>query len=274
MEQLCQDPAFATVSLVSGPHDLMVDCYASSHDELIRTLTRSFASLPGLVHRDVMFSTTLHRGASEWRSGTLEPAQVRQLSTPAQPVRVGHVPDGLDTRLVAGLAADGRMSWARLGEECGVSAQTAKRRISRILDAGFLTLRCDAALEIGAGQREVSLLLSVPAVSVEAIGAYLGNLPGCRLSAEVLGAANLLVTLWVHDFFEVHDLEVELGRRSPESTVVSRQATVRHYKRAGRLLDATGRSRGTVPLWEAVSGARDSLTARGRRRLSARGGAQ
>ncbi|MDN5754411.1 MAG: Lrp/AsnC family transcriptional regulator [Arthrobacter sp.] len=256
IERLCLDPAFATVSLVSGPHDLLVDCYASSHDELMRTLTRSFAELPGLVHRDVMFSTTLHRGASEWRSGTLEPAQVRQLGAPARPVRVGHVPDALDTRLVRGLSSDGRMSWARLGQECGVSAQTAQRRISQILDSGFLSLRCDAALEIEAGQREVSLLLSVPATSVEEIGAYLGNLPGCRLSAEVLGAANLLATLWVHEFSEVRGLEVELARRAPGCTVVSRQATVRHYKRAGRLLDAGGRSCGTVPvpLWEAGSG--------------------
>lgn len=81
----------------------------------------------------------------------------------------------------------------------------------------------------------------------------MGQLPGCRLSAEVLGAANLLVTLWVHDFSEVRELEVELARRSPECTVVSRQATVRHYKRAGRLLDSRGRSCGTVPvpLWDA-----------------------
>lgn len=254
VERLCQDPAFATVSLVSGPHDLLVDCYASSYDELLRTLTASFAELPGLVHREVVFSTAIHRGAAEWRSGTLEPGQVRQLTeVPAPTSGDGHAPDGLDARLVAALAADGRASWARLGAECGVSAQTAKRRIERILAAGYLTLRCDAALEIGAGQREVSLLLSAPATSVEAVGSYLATLPTCRLSAELLGAANLLATLWVHDFSEVRELELDLARIAPECRVVSRQATVRHFKRAGRLLDARGRSRGRVPvpLWQA-----------------------
>ncbi|MFE7422126.1 Lrp/AsnC family transcriptional regulator [Rhodococcus sp. NPDC057529] len=254
VERLCLNPAFATVMLVSGPHDLVVDCYASSYDKLLHTMTESFANLPGLVHREVVFATAIHRGVDAWRSGTLEPGQVRQLTAPVGARAVGgHAPDAVDTRLVAALADDGRASWAHLGAECGVSAQTAKRRIERILTAGYLSLRCDAAMEIGAGQREVTLLLTAPAASVDAIGAYVAGLPGCRLNAGLLGPANLLVTLWVHDFSEVHDLELELGRRAPECTVVSREATVRHYKRAGRLLDARGRSRGRVPmpLWQA-----------------------
>lgn len=79
-------------------------------------------------------------------------------------------------------------------------------------------------------------------------GSLAAGLPSCRLSAQVLGAQNLVVTLWVRDYLEVQGHERELAARAPGSTVISRQAVVRTYKRLGHLLDESGRSRSVVPL--------------------------
>lgn len=255
VKQLCADPAFATVSLISGSHDLMVDCYAASYDALLRRLTESFAPLVGLTHREVIFSTEIYRSAAEWRSKSLEPSQVRRLAARPGAAGTRYSPDAVDIRLVEMLAVDGRASWVQLADACGVAPQTARRRIERVLASGQLSLRCDAAMELAAGQKEVTLLISIPATDVKAIGSYLASLPGCRLSAEILGTANMLVTMWVHDFVEVRELEVELGRRAPLLAVTSRHVTVRHYKRAGRLLDAQGKCSGRVPvpLWGELS---------------------
>ncbi len=57
------------------------------------------------------------------------------------------------------------------------------RRVERFLAAGYLSLRCDAAMEVAAGQREVNLLISVTAAEVDAVGRYVASLPNCRLSA-------------------------------------------------------------------------------------------
>ncbi|WP_148667527.1 Lrp/AsnC family transcriptional regulator, partial [Arthrobacter sp. Hiyo1] len=70
VHKLCAEPAFGTVSLVSGSHDLFIDCFASSHEELMEIVTGSFAGLPGVTHREVVFVTKLYRQASDWRSGT------------------------------------------------------------------------------------------------------------------------------------------------------------------------------------------------------------
>jgi DNA-binding Lrp family transcriptional regulator len=246
--RLCAEPAFATVSVVSGPHDLFVDCFASSNEALMGIVAEAFAELPGVIRREVVFVTKLYRQASDWPSGTLETAQGRLLATASRPSPAGYTPDRLDAALLQEPGRDGRASWAELGEACSVSPQTARRRVERFLAAGYMVLRCDAAAAVQQGQREVSLILNVPASRVDAVGRYFAGLPGCRVSAQVLGVQNLLVTLWVRDYLEVQAHERELAALAPGSVVVSRQAVVRTYKRLGHLLDVAGRSTGVVPL--------------------------
>jgi len=248
IERLCAEPAFGTVSLVSGPHDLFVDCFASSHEELMSIITGSFADLPGVTRREVVFVTQLYRQASDWRSGTLEPARARLMAKGSTPPPPAYSPDKLDAALLEALARDGRAGWAELGSACGVSAQTARRRVERFLASGYITMRCDTAAAVQQNLREVSLALNVPATQVDDVGRYFAALPSCRLSAQVLGAQNLVVTFWVRDYLEVQAHERELAARAPGSTVISRQAVVRTYKRLGHVLDENGRSTGVVPL--------------------------
>jgi len=248
IERLCAEPAFGTVSLVSGPHDLFVDCFASSHEELMSIITGSFADLPGVTRREVVFVTQLYRQASDWRSGTLEPARARLMAKGSTPPPPAYSPDQLDAALLEALARDGRAGWAELGSACGVSAQTARRRVERFLASGYITMRCDTAAAVQQNLREVSLALNVPATQVDDVGRYFAALPSCRLSAQVLGAQNLVVTFWVRDYLEVQAHERELAARAPGSTVISRQAVVRTYKRLGHVLDESGRSTGVVPL--------------------------
>jgi DNA-binding Lrp family transcriptional regulator len=248
VRQLCAEPAYGTVSLVSGSHDLFVDCFASSHEELMDIVTGSFPSLPGITHREVVFVTKLYRQASEWRSGTLEPSRARLMSTEPLPAPAAYSPDTLDATLLEELASDGRASWADLGAACGVSPQTARRRVERVLASGYMTLRCDTSGAANRGLREVTLMLNVPARDVDDVGRYFAAQPNCRLSAQVLGAQNLVVTLWVRDYLEAQAFERELAERAPGSSVVSRQAVVRTYKRLGHILDESGRSRSVVPL--------------------------
>ncbi|BCW51856.1 Lrp/AsnC family transcriptional regulator [Arthrobacter sp. StoSoilB13] len=255
IEQLCSEPAFGTVSLVTGAHDLFIDCFASSHEELMDIVTGAFPRLPGVTHREVVFVTKLYRQASEWRSGTLEPARARLVSAEPLPEQSAYAPDRLDAALLEELAKDGRASWAELGAACRVSPQTARRRVERFLATGYMTLRCDASSSAQQGLREVTLVLNVPAEFVDGVGSFFAALPNCRLSAQVLGAQNLLVTLWVRDYLEVQAYERELAQRAPGSAVISRQAVVRTFKRLGHVLDEAGRSRSVVPLplWRETS---------------------
>jgi DNA-binding Lrp family transcriptional regulator len=248
IQRLCAEPAFGTVSMVTGSHDVFMDCFASSHEELMDIVTGAFPALPGVTHREVVFVTKLYRQASEWRSGTLEPARARLVSSEAKPAPAGYSPDSLDAALLEELANDGRATWAELGAACSVSPQTARRRVERFLASGYITLRCDASTAANRGLREVTLMLNVPAQFVDEVGRYFAAQTNCRLSAQVLGAQNLVVTLWVRDYLEAQAFERELADRAPGSTVISRQAVVRTYKRLGHILDESGSSVSVVPL--------------------------
>ncbi|MBT2585224.1 Lrp/AsnC family transcriptional regulator [Arthrobacter sp. ISL-95] len=256
IRRLCAEPAFGTVSMVTGSHDVFMDCFASSHEELMDIITGSFPKLPGVTHREVVFVTKLYRQASEWRSGTLEPGRARQVSTQTKEAPAGYSPDRLDATLLEELAKDGRASWAELGAACNVSPQTARRRVERFLASGYITLRCDASTAANRGLREVTLMLNIPAQYVDDVGRYFAAQSNCRLSAQVLGTQNLVVTLWVRDYLEAQAFERELAQRAPGSSVISRQAVVRTYKRLGHLLDESGRSLSVVPLplWREGSG--------------------
>ncbi|MDR6986891.1 DNA-binding Lrp family transcriptional regulator [Paenarthrobacter nitroguajacolicus] len=248
IQRLCREPAFGTVSMVTGSHDVFIDCFASSHEELMDIVTGSFPTLPGITHREVVFVTKLYRQASEWRSGTLEPARARLVSTEPRPTPAGYSPDHLDAKLLEELANDGRASWAELGAACRVSPQTARRRVERFLASAYITLRCDASTAANRGLREVTLMLNVPAQYIDDVGLYFAAQANCRLSAQVLGTQNLVATFWVRDYLEAQAFERELAERAPGSTVISRQAVVRTYKRLGHLLDESGRSLSVVPL--------------------------
>ena len=150
----------------------LVDCFASSHDELMDIVTGSFPGLPGVTHREVVFVTRLYRQASEWRSGTLEPARARLVSAEPLPEQPAYSPDRLDAALLEELAKDGRASWAELGAACGVSPQTARRRVERFLATGYMALRCDTSTAAQQGLREVTLVLNVPAQCVDDVGHY------------------------------------------------------------------------------------------------------
>ncbi|MFF1829015.1 hypothetical protein [Paenarthrobacter sp. NPDC058040] len=120
--------------------------------------------------------------------------------------------------------------------------------MERFLGTGYISLRCDTSTAAQQGLREVTLVLNVPAQYVDDVGRYFAALGNCRLCAQVLGAQNLLVTLWVRDYLEIQAYERELAQRAPGSSVLSRQAVVRTYKRLGHVLDESGRSVRVVPL--------------------------
>ncbi|MFJ4172069.1 AsnC family transcriptional regulator [Paenarthrobacter sp. NPDC089714] len=248
IEHLCSVPEFATVSMVSGAYDVQLDCFAHSNEQLMATINTAFENLKGISSRNVIFLTVLYRHGSQWSSGSLAPDQaqlIRQRGMEASGPGLG---SSLQDRLLSELARNGRASWSDLAAACAVSAQTARRRVERYLATGYFSLRCDTSPALQAGRREISLGLNVPAPHVEVAGHYFSSLSSCRVSAQVLGSENLTVTLRVRDYAEVQYHEKELHALAPGSTVVSRQAVIRTYKRMGHLLDANGHRQGFVPL--------------------------
>lgn len=243
--QLGASPTFATMSRVTGEFDLMVDCFGETVPSLLDEIGTVLAGVSGLLRTEVVVATRAHRHGTQWRSGTIAREQARTLQ-PDRPASAGR--RRAETQLVEALTRDGRLSWEQLGEVLGRSAQTARRHTDALLGRGILTLRCDRARRFYGSHREASLMVSVPAPRLEDAARFFAEQPSCRLSAEVLGRFNLVATVWVRDFAELHRIEANLMARVPEAHVHERTVSTRTDKRLGHVLDASGRTTGVVPM--------------------------
>lgn len=270
IQSLSDEPAAATVSLVTGSSDFLVDCFAPDQQTLEELAISTFASLPGVAHRECSFILQARRNANDYRSGALDPQQTRAVSSPAGPsatiatgatgasavFAVNHT----DRVLLSHLCLDGRMSWADLAAAADVSPHTAQRRVERLITSGNIGLRCEHYAKARGALREVNLQLDVPAPQLDQATDYFVRLKECRLSAQVLSNHNLAVSLWVRSLHEVHQHERELMALAPGSRVLGREVSVRSIKRLGHVLDAEGRSVRVVPplCWTAASATENS----------------
>lgn len=243
---LAQHPVFATMSRVTGDFDLMIDCFGASLTALLDDIGPALAAVPGILRKEILVTTRVHRHGTQWRSGTIARDQARTLRSEARATAAGR--RRIEVQLVEALTRDGRLTWEQLGTVLGRSAQTARRHTNALLGRGILTLRCDRARRFDASRREASFALSVPAPRLEEAARFFAELPSCRLSAEVLGPFNLVATLWVRELAELQRIESELATRIPEAVVQQRTLSVRTDKRLGHVLDAAGRTTGVVPM--------------------------
>ncbi|MFJ3958503.1 Lrp/AsnC family transcriptional regulator [Arthrobacter sp. NPDC090010] len=249
--------ACGTISRVAGAHDVLVDCFAPSEEELAEQLVGVLGGTPGVNERCILMVVRLYRQAVDWREDALSPGQSGTLAARDEAPAAASTPDVLDARLVRALAVDGRAGWAELADACGTSPQTAQRRVERLVRGGRLTFRCDTAdPEVHRGQKEVTLVLEVPPEHLDQLGRHCAGLAECRVSAQVLGVGNLLVTFRVRDYLWVSAAEQQMVRLAPGTRVMSRHTVLRTEKRLGRLLDSRGRSEGVVPLpfWSSSEG--------------------
>ena len=247
-ERLCAEPAAATVSMVTGPFDFLVDCFAADAEELNELAIGTFAAMPEVARSEASLAVGIYRTGSDYRSGVLDPAALRMIGDAGAGGTSGSWrPDPVDAMLLHGLSLDGRVSWAELGESCAVSPQTARRRVQRMLAANHVALRCEYALTARGPLYEVNLQLDVPAKALVQAASYFGRLKECRLSSQVISAHNLNVTLWIRDLHEVNRHELELAELLPGTRVLGRDVSVRTVKRLGHVLDHSGRSTAFIP---------------------------
>jgi DNA-binding Lrp family transcriptional regulator len=253
-ELLCAEPSFGSVLLTSGGSQFLIDFFAPSSQDAMSILTEVFGRLPGVLRRRINPITKIFRLSSHWRSGALDQPARRALEAQSQKTSRHHTPDGVDARLLEALSVDGRAGWQQIADAVDISPQTAKRRVTRLIDSGFMTLRCDTSERERAGLQEVIVDWSVPIDVIDEVGAQMAQNPMCRVSCQVLASANLTTTLWVHDFAQVQEHEAQVLAIAPRASVIERQTVLRSCKRMGQILDVDGTRRSTVPVsWWATS---------------------
>lgn len=147
--------------------------------------------------------------------------------------------DELDRRIVAQLLADGRASYAQIGERIGLSAPAVKRRVDRLRHDGVITGYAAVVDPAALGWTTEAFIeiFCTGATSPEEIYASVRPHPEVVAAYTVTGEASALVHLRTRD---IQHLEEALERLRREKNIVRTNTSIVLSRLIGRPTDAPG----------------------------------
>ncbi|ALJ19313.1 Lrp/AsnC family transcriptional regulator [Microbacterium sp. No. 7] len=247
--ELSRVGAVGTIEEVSGRWDLLVSVTATSVSRLARTV-RVVRGLDGVTDSNVVVFSGLTHHAVRWRLDALSPAQAARVAELApQP---SYAPlsriDAFDGELAHLLSLDARTPAATLARELSVSINKVRRRLARLMDSGWLSMRCDVSMGLSGHEFVVYLYFRVPPAQLPACATALGTLPEVRLVGQLAGPHNLMCTVLLRKPQDLQPFELRLAEICPEAQIFDRTVVMRAVKRIGRVLDDAGRVQQVVAL--------------------------
>lgn len=247
-------PHVASVHITTGRYNVYGLVVAADESMLARLVVDA---LPGVDGVAAVQTATMFRlfSGTYWRLGAISVDQASDVSVPAAgPVR--HVFDDFDRQMYLALQQDGRLSYRELGAWLGCSELAARRRLQLLTRSGLVAFRTDFARAEAGWPVNVVLMLGLPADTAAAeVGRALVTWPETRVCAAILGgAAQLFLTVQVHELGAVDGVIARLRQTFPGVVVLNTRALLRPVKSFGRLLDDDGRARDAVPVnpWAAL----------------------
>lgn len=172
VQALCAREEVPFVSHTAGGHTLSAEVRVADRLTLADVVSE-LAALPGVVATELDEYLDIVRDAS--------------LDLP-RPIVLNPL-DDIDRALVTELQADGRRSFAAMGEQVGLTTASTRSRVLRLIETGALSI--GVRRRPGPGTIQVGYRLSAPTIDVDT----LKQLPGVSYLATTLGSANFVGTL-------------------------------------------------------------------------------
>lgn len=247
---LSEDSRCLTVSTVSGGADLRVLLDVADLRRLDAVMAEPIWRDPAIQSVEHNIALAVQRTAHRWTSGAISPTQQHSMrphthTGPAQSATLS----GRDRELATLLQEDVRMTVTELGERLGVSTAAASRQLRRLLASQAVELRVEAAPQVTGWPWSVGLYAEVPPAQLAGAGRFAAAMPGSRGALSVAHPRwNLMAIYWMRSPGDLFGLQASLEREIPGLRTVSRQFTLRPYKRMGMVLDADGRASRWVPV--------------------------
>lgn len=245
---LLGNPRVASITIAGSGRSLFLTLMADSPHALADLVLTGIETLPGVLRTELYPITQVYGEGSSWRLDALERAEIRSLGRRTERAQR---PPALSERhraLFRALSLDARAPVAALAEQVGESPSTTSRRVSAMLAAGLVSMRCDVTQEAAGWPILVNYLMRVPAADLDATGRALAALPENRGSFAIAARPNLFVSQWLRHLSDISYGEARMTEALPSLEVLDRMVALRVVKRMGRILDADGRSIGVIPL--------------------------
>ncbi|MBY8861293.1 Lrp/AsnC family transcriptional regulator [Nocardia sp. CA2R105] len=249
-DRLADDPQCASIDIASGGRDLLLT--VSAHD-LPRLTDYLLHRLGNLDHVRAVRTHPVTRVIAEgadWRLTALtetEQARLRESAVPTDHTRRRELTDQ-ERAVLDALVADGRASTTELAAATGLNPRRARDLVRDLLGSGRLTLRTELRAAASGWPIYAWFFLRVPAAAATAISPRLGALPEIRTVLQIAGPNNVIMAVWLRELTDVTGLEAAIETHLPDVEIIDRAVVLRTTKRAGVVLDPTGRRMRTVPM--------------------------
>jgi DNA-binding Lrp family transcriptional regulator len=258
-EAIAKHSLAVTVELTTGSADILVTVAAADLSTMSHYLLEHLDQVPNVLSSRARIATRLYGEGSAWRIrelptaavATLEKVRIQQAAEGGASEAAVQMSDSVKAMLTH-LALDGRASFTELAERAGTSPTTARRHVSRLLNAGVVILRTDVNARAVGWPVQVYLWANAPADSLPQTARVLSRFRQARLTATVTAGPSLALCSWLQTVEEVHRLELAIAAKLPTVEVIDRLILLRTIKRMGRLLNEAGEAVGVVPinLWD------------------------
>lgn len=181
-------------------------------------------------------------GVGGW-PGRLESltASEREALSPAAHTRhsgssaAGAPRSGDDGRLLRLLAADGRMSIARLAQASGIPESTVRRRIAELTSQGVLMFEVEVDPKLYGRHLDVICWMDVLPGALGTVANALGSHPEVAFAATTTGTTNILAILELADPQDLHRYLIDRIGALPGVHRAQTEIVARWSKRAGPL---------------------------------------
>jgi DNA-binding Lrp family transcriptional regulator len=251
--QFAAMPQVFSVNITTGKDGIYALLVAADQPLLSQLIVDVLPAVPGLLRVDSALITELFSG-TRWRLGGLSSGQVRAVAPePARTTGPVHEFDEFDRALFLALQRDGRLTVRELAATVDESEPVVRRRLALLTRTGLLAFRTDFARVEAGWLTAVAVKLRVSGSPVDAVGRTLVQYPETRFCVATVGsgAANLFVTMQLHNLSTLDAVLRRLLAEYPGVTVLDTRVVLRSVKSWGRLLGPDGHARATVPvdLW-------------------------
>lgn len=248
-DRLAEDVHAVSIAHITGDMDLLVVVVTQDYITFARYITERIHRIPGVIRsRSHPFAHSYVEG-SAWRLDALSSDQIRIMRKTTIPSMPGQKIVDDERPIVLALAGDGRLALTDLARRTGVSVNTARRRLQRLVTARKVLLRCEIAHTYSGWPLTVIFWARADANRVTNVAELLIKLRPVRICAvTATGHSTLVFTVSLRSVDGILKFHQYLADTIPDLLITDRALVLRHVKLAGSVLDETSRRVGTVPM--------------------------
>ena len=232
------------VAILTTESSVISECYLSN-DSREQFFDQDLATQP-VTNFSFSYIGRYHRTVRGWQPNILSPGQLDQLgenetrallASRDERAILSPLPDETDREIVRLLRADGRLSIDAISAAVGIAKPTARRRISQLQQADYLSIRAVIDPALLGFPLEARLAIDAPIARLGEIAMAVAEDWRTRWAAEVPGLGQVQALLTLESHVELHETLRRLDSRLGDiATRIAASPILSHSKRSDVLV--------------------------------------